>query len=130
MAIIDRLPGTTVSVCVDGKPLHEYEDDDASANFNEVVKYIEAEDNKEFTIAIDAQPKLRASLDCAALSFEICVDGNHVQRPLVLTSKLSVPNKRNIEGIMDGRGKSCKVIPMIFSLIDTSTFPTFNLTID
>ncbi|RDW87781.1 hypothetical protein BP5796_03475 [Coleophoma crateriformis] len=64
MVGIDKLPGVTVTVHVDGNPLEEYQDEtgDDETKSKAVLRYIEAENDKEFIVVINAQPELQAEL--------------------------------------------------------------------
>jgi hypothetical protein len=48
MAISDKMPGLQTEVLVDGRPLREYEDDEAEPGT--ISKYIEACSDKEFVL--------------------------------------------------------------------------------
>jgi hypothetical protein len=48
MAISDKMPGLQTEVLVDGRPLREYEDDEAEPDT--ISKYIEACSDKELVL--------------------------------------------------------------------------------
>jgi hypothetical protein len=84
MAVLESLPGLTVSIHVDGQPLPEYEDhteeetpDGPVAEYQAartVCRYVEALSDKDFCIktSLDA-PYI---MDCPSLMFPCWVDGN------------------------------------------------------
>jgi hypothetical protein len=84
MAVLDTLPGLTVSIHVDGEPLPEYEDDTEEETPDDPVaqyqvartlcKYVEAISDKEFCIEMSLDPPYR--MDCPALVFPCWIDGN------------------------------------------------------
>lgn len=114
MAVLDSLPGLTVSVCVDGQALNEFEDDEAVVSSKPgvigeyqaartVTKYIEAMSDKEFTVKILLDTGYR--MDCGSLGLPISVDGIWANEPLMSKSNTDVrgdllltPMTRVVEG--------------------------------
>ncbi|KAH0159986.1 hypothetical protein KCU67_g6903, partial [Aureobasidium melanogenum] len=95
MAVLDGLPGVEVTVVVDGQDLHEYQDADMEDDEDTVTKYIEAVDNANFAIKIKVSEDVEFKGDC--LSFDISVDGVHIDRPLV-----SGPISQEVLRVADG----------------------------
>lgn len=90
MAIHGDLEGIEVTICIDGKPVTEYETDNDEIKHNDpvvvihqanmtVTNYIEATTNKEFTIKIQVQSPYK--IDCPRLGFYTTVDGELVLSP-------------------------------------------------
>ncbi len=123
MAVIDRLPGLEVAVCVDQQPLHEHADDEfhASAQLNMVSTYIESETMKEFSVKLVVkEPYI---LDRPVLSFQLFVDGVKVREPLLMQTTFE-RRGRNWETFCGGikyqtEGQNCILRPFRFSKIDT-----------
>jgi len=71
MAISNETPGLRAEVLVDGRPLPEYEDDEAE--LNTVTRYIEALSDKDFALRWEFEPpfpeqygvEMRVSIDGA-----------------------------------------------------------------
>lgn len=81
MAVLDGLPGVEITVVVDGKDLHEYQDADMEDDEDTVTKYIEAVDNANFAIKIKVAKG--ATFKGNRLSFKVLVDGARISRPLM-----------------------------------------------
>ncbi|KAH6875378.1 hypothetical protein BKA58DRAFT_119998 [Alternaria rosae] len=56
MAIASEHPGLEVTICVDGQPLPEYEDDDEDPAPKTTTKYIEARSDRHFSIVTRFKP--------------------------------------------------------------------------
>ncbi|KAH0153042.1 hypothetical protein KCU67_g9631, partial [Aureobasidium melanogenum] len=87
MAVLDGLPGVEVTVVVDGKDLHEYQDADMEDDEGTITKYIEAVDNANFAIRIKVTKDATFHGNC--LSFRVMVEGLTVRRPMVSTTDVS-----------------------------------------
>ena len=82
MAILPQVPGITVSICVDGKPLEEYMDDeveegaeDNAAQYSAAIAvshYIESVSDKEYTIQVDVDPTF--NFNCPTLLIDTTID--------------------------------------------------------
>ena len=94
MAIQDHTPGLEVVVCMDGKPLEEYDNDEEEEAkpglqtgvmkyqaARTITKYIESVSDQEFIIQIDLAPPFK--MDCACLWIEVRIDGRNVASPLI-----------------------------------------------
>ncbi|KAH0006756.1 hypothetical protein KCU78_g12139, partial [Aureobasidium melanogenum] len=78
MAVLDGLPGVEVTVVVDGKDLHEYQDADMEDDEGTITKYIEAVDNANFAIRIKVTKDATfhvSTTDVSAGSDVFAVDG-------------------------------------------------------
>jgi hypothetical protein len=98
MAIQDDIPGLEVAVCIDGKPLEEYDNDEEeqakpglpSEVFQyqaarTVTKYIESVSDQEFAIQLTLGPPFK--MDYACLKARIHVDGREVDSLLIQKSR-------------------------------------------
>lgn len=98
MAIQDDTPGLEVVVCIDGKPLEEYDNDEEEEMkpgldpevmkyqaARTVTKYIESVSDQGFVIQINLGPPFK--MDYACLSMDVHIDGNRVDSPLIVKSK-------------------------------------------
>ncbi|CAD0109022.1 unnamed protein product, partial [Aureobasidium uvarum] len=81
MAILNGLPGIEITVVVDGKDLHEYQDSDMDDEADTVTRYVEAVDGANFAIKIKATGDNRFKGDY--LSFMVEVDGSWIDEPLI-----------------------------------------------
>jgi hypothetical protein len=94
MAIQDNIPGLEVTVCIDGKPLEEYDNDEEEEAkpgldpevmkyqaARTVTKYIESVSDQEFIIQIKLAPPFK--MDYACLSTSVQIDGRKVASPLI-----------------------------------------------
>jgi hypothetical protein len=94
MAIQDHAPGLEVTVCVDGKPLEEYDNDEEEEMrqgldpevmkyqaARTVTKYIESVSDQEFIIQINLAPPFKMNYAC--LSTSVQIDGRKVASPLI-----------------------------------------------
>ncbi|KAG9517387.1 hypothetical protein KCV07_g6167, partial [Aureobasidium melanogenum] len=101
MAVLDGLPGIEVTVVVDGKDLHEYQDAGMEDDEDTVTKYIEAVDNANFAIKIKVTKD--AEFKGNRLSFKVLVDGSLISRPLVGPLRRRTPTGvRMVNGIQVG----------------------------
>jgi hypothetical protein len=87
MAILDTVPGIEVAVCIDKRPLREFEDDDFQAGgitadlaSKTVSKYVQS-DKKEFAIKLKVQPAF--NFDFPTLGFQVYIDGSLVRQPIL-----------------------------------------------
>ncbi|PMD61670.1 uncharacterized protein K444DRAFT_628688 [Hyaloscypha bicolor E] len=97
MAILDSIPGLEVFVCVDDKPLAEYDDDDDGEGEVEhtqvaeyqaartVSKFVESVSDKEFSIRLNLETSF--VMDCASLIFPINIDGKPCWEPVLAKSR-------------------------------------------
>lgn len=141
MAILDSIPGLDVSVCVDGAPLQEYDDDEelvsekpgAIGEYQKartVLKYVEAVSNAEFTVHITLGTSF--NMDCPTLSNPISVDGKFAIEPCVRKqsyassihgNRVMTPVVRIVDGVhvaAPGKKDQQFIKPFKFSHIDTS----------
>jgi hypothetical protein len=91
MAVLDTLPGLTVSIHVDDEPLPAYEDDTKEETPDDPVaqyqvartlcKYVEAKSDKEFCIEMFLDPPY--IMHCPALVFVCWIDGNLVDELVI-----------------------------------------------
>jgi hypothetical protein len=97
MAIQDDTPGLEVVVCMDGKPLEEYDNDEEEEAkpglqtgvmkyqaARTVTKYIESVSDQEFIIQCNLAPPFK--MDCACLWIEVRIDGRKLASTLILKS--------------------------------------------
>lgn len=65
MAFIDAVPGVRVYICIDGKPVPEYDDADETIDgplaLKTAVKYIEAISDTEFAIKLNILPAFKGN---------------------------------------------------------------------
>lgn len=122
--------GLEVTVCVDGQALTEYgtendkiehDDPDVVLHQNKwtITKYIEATTGKAFTIKLSAKRPYK--LDAPNLAFEVNVDGNLIQAPLM--NKAEFRNKSwsyEVNGVITYTDEGPAVKPMVFTKIQTS----------
>ncbi|OBT63950.1 hypothetical protein VE03_05969 [Pseudogymnoascus sp. 23342-1-I1] len=85
MAVIDTLPGVTISISINGQPVEEYVDVDVGEEVDgpqapkTVVKYIEAMSDAEFAIQTSIFPAFRAHRQTINdIAFQVNVDGEWV----------------------------------------------------
>jgi hypothetical protein len=94
IAIQDDIPGLEVVVCINGKPLDEYDNDEKEAAkpglpsevfqyqaARTVTKYIESVSDQEFIIQINLAPP--SKMDYACLKTIIHIGGKRVASPLI-----------------------------------------------
>jgi hypothetical protein len=103
MAILDTeaAEGLTVFVCVDDKPLDEYDDDEEVEAkpgdigeyqaANTVTKYVESTSDKEFMIQINVDPIY--CFDSPTLNAEISIDGKYMTTPIIDPTPSQLKNK-------------------------------------
>jgi hypothetical protein len=142
MAILDSIPGLEVFVCVDDKPLAEYDDDDDGEGEVEhtqvaeyqaartVSKFVESVSDKEFSIRLNLETSF--VMDCASLIFPINIDGKPCWEPVLAKSRFpqSVQGSRVLSRVTINAQGVRAVAPGIegqeflqkfkFSKIDTS----------
>jgi hypothetical protein len=81
MAIIPSVPGLEVDICIGGQRAREYiRPVKTSPGANTVVRYIEAQSAKEFTITIRVQSPFE--IETSAIVARVAVDGICVLGPL------------------------------------------------
>lgn len=121
MAILGKI---TVEVLVDGKALQEYEDDDMeNENPKSVVKYIEATSGAAFAIQVSVSEPYK--IDSDSLTFQIFLDGNHSQTPLMIKAKHGRKDrswKRTIAGVTRNGRNDAELKPFMFSDITRGIF--------
>jgi hypothetical protein len=128
MAVIPDLLGLEITVCVDGTPLTEYEDDEPRGQALSVTregipagksisKYIESETDREF--AIDLTISNPFKLDCPSLGFSLLIDGVRVAKTIFRGSHhgLDKPWSCFMDGIRVGPART--LMPLMFSKIET-----------
>jgi hypothetical protein len=124
MAVLDTLPGLSVSIHVDGEPLPEYEDeaeeeipDGPVAVFQAartVCKYVEATSEKEFCIKMSLNAPYR--MDCPSVKFRCFIDGIRVRTKILRRSvypdrirrgRVVSPVETTVEGVtVEAPGRS------------------------
>ncbi len=85
MAVLDSVPGLEVLVCVEGKPLPEYDDEDQEREpepANHVCKYVESISDREYTINI--RFNVPFTMNCPSLVVYIKIDGILMNSPVIL----------------------------------------------
>ncbi len=85
MAVIDSVPGLEVFVCVDRKPLPEYDDDEQGPEprpANHVCKYIESISDREYTINIKLDVPF--VMNCPSLVVHVIIDGIWMVTPVIM----------------------------------------------
>ncbi|KAG9525875.1 hypothetical protein KCU93_g5713, partial [Aureobasidium melanogenum] len=123
MAVLDGLPGVEVTVVVDGKDLHEYQDADMEDDEGTITKYIEAVDNANFAIKIKVSKDVEFKGDF--LSFGISLDGSSVRNPVVNSSQVrACTHVRIVEGVQVGVQRMRK---LKFNALETVTEHGFGL---
>jgi hypothetical protein len=142
MAVLDTLPGVTVSINVDGQPLPEYKDDTEEETLDgpvaeyqtarTVCKYVEAISDKEFCIKMTLDAPFR--MDCPSLEFACSIDGHRTHAPLIRKAAHSLrmrgdivisPIERLHDGVRveaPGRKDREFIKNFKFAKIETSTF--------
>ena len=129
MAILPKLPGVEVAICVDKRPLREYPDNDFQAEAGDmresktVSTYVQS-DIKEFAIKLKVLPQF--NFDCPTLGFQVYVDGSLVRAPIV--RKVNYDSKKRLLLLVDcvkyavteGQQQKCVQHKFRFSKIDTS----------
>lgn len=90
MAVLEFVPGIEVTVCIDGEPLQEYEDEGAEDDDKSIIRYIEATSDKAFALELRVGPPY--VFDCPTLGFTVHVDGKEANSPL-LEKKVYLLNK-------------------------------------
>lgn len=123
-----------MTVCVDGIPLIEYDTENDEINPEEKLhpkavrhqrecthtKYIESTTGKSFTVNLSAKSPYR--LNCPNVEFEVIVDGNWVQSPLM--GEVEYAGKKwayVVQGVLKDAG--AVLCPMIFAEIQSSKSP-------
>jgi hypothetical protein len=110
---LETLPGLEVAVCIDGKPLDEYEDDEneeaapdrvsAWQAARTVTKYVPSESDKQFSILIKV--KRNYFMDSPGLDFPIRIDGKWITTPCLTNTRYPRNHKTLVrEFIEDVRG--------------------------
>jgi hypothetical protein len=120
MAILATLPGIEVQICVDGKPVQEYEDHDADkgegplghsimSDPTTVVKYIMAVSDGTFSVRSSVHPEYRPL--SSLTSFSYFLDGinceGKVYKKTIPPIKTLIIEKDGVVGL-DGNGKPGK----------------------
>lgn len=135
MAIHGEIPGIQVTVCVNGRPLEEFNvDNDPSEHQDPVVRgheqsctktvFIESQTGKEFTVKI--RVKKPYHMDSPNLSFRTFVDGQIVWKPLMRRRDYTTMSwKTEVIGPVSGNnlfGPPSTTRTMVFSEIVSSSF--------
>jgi hypothetical protein len=128
MAVIPDLLSLEITVCVNGTPLTEYEDDEPQGQtlsvthegipaVKSISKYIESETNREFAIGITISSTFK--LDCPSLGFSLLIDGVRVAKTISRGSYngLDKPWSCFMDGIRVGPART--LMPLMFSKIET-----------
>jgi hypothetical protein len=99
--VLEAIPGLDVSVCIDGEPLEEYDDDEGEEvkpgrvgqwqAARTVCKYITSESDKQFCIRITVDRSY--NMDSSGLGFPIRIDGKLMTTPCM--TKPNNPRVRN-----------------------------------
>jgi hypothetical protein len=140
MAILESLPGLEVTVCMDGQPLEEYDDNEEEevgetpvAQYQAaktVSKYIESASEKEFSINITLGTAF--TMDFESLMAPIRMDGKFVAGPVMLKkrylgsmrgSRILTPLSRTVHGVHSpapGNDERILLRKFKFGKIDTS----------
>lgn len=130
-------------MCMGGKPLKEYDNDEEEEMkpgldpevmkyqaARTVTKYIESVSDQEFSIRLTLEPPFK--MDCACLSIRIYIDGRNLITPLIQKSILKFSGdcvatkfQRSIEGMqVEAPGNAGRELlkKFKFAKIETSTF--------
>jgi hypothetical protein len=129
MAIIEEL-GVGVNICIDGRPVAEYDDPDSATNDEDdyavCSTYVESVDEAEYTIMYTCLPDQRWLYNNPKnrLTFRVYVDGKErcahsANRNMILYND----GKLNIEGAeaFRGPGKPMALSKFRFNAITTGT---------
>ena len=81
MAITDVVPGVEVAITVRGNDLKEYRDNELDEEVSTTTRYVEAASGQTFEVRLKVKPNFRFLGD--TLAFEILVDGNWMETPLI-----------------------------------------------
>ncbi|KAK6007689.1 hypothetical protein QM012_004503 [Aureobasidium pullulans] len=128
MAVLDSLPGVEVTVVVDDKDLHEYQDTDMEDGEDTVTKYVEAVDNANFAIKIKVTADATFLGNC--MSFKTLVDGSRAGWPLV-DSPRKRKRTRSHTRVVNGMQIGARQLRRLkFNAIETVTEHGFGLTKD
>ncbi|KAI4629254.1 uncharacterized protein J4E87_003516 [Alternaria ethzedia] len=85
MAIDPDHPGLEVTICVDGQPLPEYEDEDEDPAPKTTTKYIEARSDSHFSIVTEFKPPFPTQYHVRS---SLCIDGTGMDKALCLREDL------------------------------------------
>lgn len=85
MAIAPEHPGLEVTICIDGQPLPEYEDDEEDPAPKTTTKYIEARSDRHFSIVTRFKPPFPTEYHVRAW---LSIDGIGMDRRLWLREDL------------------------------------------
>lgn len=90
MAILDALPGLSVSISIAGKDLPEYENRDEEIHgplaTKTVLRYIQSISDSEFVINFRISPPFQ--LDCPVLEFRVSIDGTPIRGAICLLTHI------------------------------------------
>jgi hypothetical protein len=98
MAVLDAIPGLKVFICIDGKPLEEYDDDEEEevevtpiAEYQAaktVRKYVESISDTEFSIKIMLETPF--VMDYESLMAPIAIDGKHMLETVIVKERYPI----------------------------------------
>jgi len=99
------LKDVKVNVVVDGRALVEYDDSDEAADGddNAIVRYIQVQSGKEFSILVEATAKPRKSEGFCALACYIYIDGQLCDTPLLKELPISRMVNHTVSGSENGK---------------------------
>jgi hypothetical protein len=133
MAVIPDLLGLEITVCVNGTPLTEYEDDEPRGQAfpvtregipagKSISKYIKSETDREFAFGLKISSPFK--LDCPSLGFSLLIDDMRVAKTIFRGSYngLDKPWSCFMEGIRVGPART--LMPLKFSKIETCEPPS------
>lgn len=72
MAVLDDCPGLKVEICVGGRPLREYDDDDEEPAPKAITKYIEVQSGADFALLSTFSAPFPLQ---HGVQLRLCVDG-------------------------------------------------------
>lgn len=81
MAVLENVPGFSVTVHVDGKPLQEYRDSDDDGEPEVTTCFVEATTGKEFEVFFRLEKGIEA--ESSAFEVRIMVDGTETDSALM-----------------------------------------------
>ncbi|KAL3425107.1 hypothetical protein PVAG01_04388 [Phlyctema vagabunda] len=131
MAIFDFVPGIEVTVCVDGQPLPEFDDDDDSAKLAQahspqsleeycakrtVSRYVQSIDDKDFTVRCEIRPPYQ--MDCPGLAIFLEVDHRHIDGRWIMKNGA---NSVEMKGLTTGARGTEVFQPIKFTKIKLAT---------
>ncbi|KAK5116689.1 hypothetical protein LTR62_007363 [Meristemomyces frigidus] len=82
----DAVPGLNVTIFVDGSPVQEHRDGEEVDEGQEVTRWVEAKDGKNFEVRMKATERLHFKGD--SILCHVYVDGDSADRPIIGKSTL------------------------------------------